>query len=84
MANSVIYVELDLLDDTRKFEVFFDFHRGEPGKFDGHPDDQYDAEPDEIYLSQLFIDDYEVTNLLKLDYVEDYIIECIKGRIDDE
>ena len=84
MANSVIYVKLDLIDKPRRCEVFFDYYKGTPGKFDGHPDDRYDSEPDEIEVSSMFYGEIDLSSLLLEDGIEDYIIECIKGRIDDE
>ena len=84
MANSVIYIKLDLIDKPRKCEVFFDYYKGEPGKFDGPPEDCYEAEPDEIDVVSLYYGELDLTTLLYGEGTEDYIVECIKERIDDE
>ena len=84
MANSIMYLELDLIDKPRKCEVFFDYYKGTPGKFDGHPDDCYDSEPDEIELASLYYGETDITALLSVDEIADYVTECIKERIDDE
>ena len=84
MAVAMVRINLELIDGPHLCTIGFDYRKGTPGKFDGHPDDCYDSEPDEIEIGTIVCNGAILTGLLEIPSIEEYIIECIKGRIDDE
>ena len=84
VANSQMKVELELIDKPRTCEVLFKYYKGDPGKYYGPPEDCYPSEPDEFDVVSITYGDVDLTCLLEVDGIEDYIIECLKEGIDDE